>query len=187
LDPQNPQGYIFRGSAYRRQNLPDKAIGDFTKLIELQQPTNSGAYFWRARAYFEAGKYKDARSDFEEIIRLNPTNSFGYLELAWCLATCPDASFRNGKEALELAQKGCALETNQDDCAYALAVASAEVGNFDDAVRNQNQTIRYLRRLADKSGIDGYAKALARQKEILELFEQHKPYHGVVKLSDWDD
>lgn len=184
LDPQNKGTYTARAYAYQRQNLPDKAIPDFTKLIEVE-PTNSSGYARRAFAYFEAGKYKEARSDYEEFIRQNPTNSFGYLELAFRLATCPDASFRNGKEALALARKGCALETNQDACAYALAVACAEVGDFDEAVRNEKLAISYLRKSIETDGGKVPAKTETRAKEILQLFEQHKPYHGIVKMSDW--
>lgn len=186
LDTQSPDGYVARGYAYQRQNLPEKAIPDFTKLIQMQ-PTNSSAYYRRAQAYFEAGKYQETRSDFEEVIRLNPKSSFGYLELAWCLATCPDSNFRNGKEALELARKGCAFEEKPEACSYALAVASAEVGDFDEAVRSQKQAISYSRQLADTNGAEMSAKAEAIQKKLLQLFEQRKPYHGIVMMSDYAD
>lgn len=191
LNAGDPGGYIARGYAYQRQNLPDKAIADFTKLVEMQ-PTNSSAYFRRASVYFEARKYKEARSDYEQVIRLDPKSSFGYLELAWCLATCPDSTFRNGKEALELAQKGFSLEKGPNvetglECAVALAVAYAETGDFEQAVQNQKQAISYYKQLTDGPGVGPSAKTEAMFKERLQLFEQHKPYHGVVKMSDLFD
>lgn len=190
LDPQDSWNYLNRGYAYQRQNLTDKAIADFTKIIEME-PTNSFPYYCRARAYFEAGRYKEARGEFEKGIRLNPNDSDGYLELAWCLATCPDASFRDGKEALKLEKKGCALVKNQNDpecnfeCASVLAVASAEVGDFDEAVRNQKQAISNYLQFTDRPGFGRDPKTEAVQKKILQLFEQHKPYHEIVKMSDW--
>ena len=179
LNPQDPHGYIARGYAYQRQNLFDKAIADYTKLIQLES-TNSGDYFTRARAYAEDGKFKEARSDYEEFIHQNPQSSLGYLELAYYLATCPDAAFRNGKEALELAQKGCALETKKADCAYAQAVAYAETGDFDKAVQFQKQLIEQLTKE------DNGEKVLAKMTDILHLFEQRKPYHGILKMSDFE-
>ncbi len=144
------------------------------------EPTNSGNYFTRANAYTEDGKFKEARSDYEELIRRNPDRSFGYLGLAYFLATCPDATFRNGKEALELVKKGCALDAKQDDCAYAEAVVYAETGDFDKAVQFQKQLIEQLKKQ------DAREKLVSKHTEILHLFEQQKPYHGILKMSDFE-
>ena len=55
--------------------------------------------------------------------------------LAWLLASCPNAAFRNGPEAVRLATRAC------ESTGYAkplligtLAAAQAEAGRFDDAI-----------------------------------------------------
>ena len=159
----------------------EKAAADFTKLIQLD-PTNSNYYACRANAYFSNGRYKEARNDFNQAIQLNPKESVFYSELANFLATCPDASFRNGKEALKMARKGCDLNQHLEDwspdCRDALAAAYAETGNFDDAIRFQKQS---LDRVLNAQGWGLLEEDKQKMKDRLALFEQHKPYREPMK------
>jgi len=72
---------------------------------------------------------------FSKAVELDPGQGFYYNGLAWLLATCPQAQYRDGKRAIASAQKALAL-----DSAYAavyldtLAAAYAEAGSFDEAV-----------------------------------------------------
>ena len=174
--------YRDRALAYQRENLNDKAIVDFTKAIEYDRTT----YYYfveRADAYFKNGQYKAAREDLDHAIQLNPKGWSSYSELAYCLATCPDASFRNGKEALEMGHKGCDLnQTDGTDCTTALAAAYAETGNFDDAIRYQKESLdRVLDRIRNDRGWDVSDEDIKKMKDHLALFEQHKPYREPAK------
>ena len=182
LEPNKPRHYMARGFAYERENLFEMAITNYSELIQLN-PTNSDGYLGRAGAYFHDGQYKEARKDFDRGIQLNPENWAGYTGLAYFLAICPDASFRNGREALKMAQKGYDLNQPPEawisvHCASALAVAYAEVGNFDNAIRYQKQALDTV------SNAQGWGLAkedLEKMKECLALFEQHKPYREPTK------
>jgi tetratricopeptide (TPR) repeat protein len=91
--------------------------------------------------------------------------------LAWILATAADPQQRNGGQAVELAQKACGatLGTNHGYL-DTLAVALAEAGRFDDAVRTAQRAIA----VADKAGAKGAVEAYRGR---LALYEQKKPYH----------
>jgi tetratricopeptide (TPR) repeat protein len=69
----------------------------------------------------------------------------GLSRLAWLLATCDDASLRDGPRALDLAQKA-ATATNRKDPVIlgTLAAAYAEVGKFAAAVEVQQEAIPLL-------------------------------------------
>jgi hypothetical protein len=55
--------------------------------------------------------------------------------LAWILATCPDASLRNGTQAVELAGQANQLAGGSNPAVLAtLAAAQAEIGHFSDAL-----------------------------------------------------
>jgi tetratricopeptide (TPR) repeat protein len=153
-----------------------KAVDDFTKLIQLD-PTNSGYYACRANSYFSNGQYEEARDDFNQTIQLSPKEWVFYSELANFLATCPDASFRNGEEALKMARKGCDLnqqpQEHWPDCRDALAAACAETGDFDDAIRYQKEV---LDKVLNAQGWGLLNEDKQKLKDRLALFEQHKPY-----------
>ena len=81
---------------------------------------------------------------------------------AWILATCPEASVRNGKEAVKHAKLGD-LTCWQD--LDTLAAAYAENGNFDESIKTISEAIE----MAPKN-------AHARLYERKKLYSKHKPY-----------
>lgn len=81
-------------------------------------------------------EYRDAERLYSEAIQLDNDNPRPKMNLARLLATCPDASIRNGARAVELAIAGSALGDTPDWRYLAILAASyAENRNFDEAVR----------------------------------------------------
>jgi Flp pilus assembly protein TadD len=96
-----------------------------------------------------------------------------YNHLAWLLAACPNANFRNGAKAVEYAKKACELSGWKDASTLStLAAAYAEAGDFDNAVKWQNN---YLESDYLKSNPSNDTLEKARQR--LSLYQQKKPYH----------
>jgi tetratricopeptide (TPR) repeat protein len=181
-NPTNTFYLMARGFDYETFKKDfEKAVADFTKLIQLDS-TNSDYYACRANSYFLNGQYKEARNDFNQAIQLSPKEWVLYSELANFLATCPDASFRDGEEALKLARKGCDLnqepQEHWPDCRDALAAAYAETGDFDDAIRYQKQV---LDNVLNAQGWGLLEEDKQKMKDRLALFEQHKPYRLPAK------
>jgi tetratricopeptide (TPR) repeat protein len=92
----------------------------------------------------------------------------GYNGLAWVLATCPLAAFRDGRRAVEAATRACELtEWKNPNNLDTLAAAFAESGDFESAVKWQTKQLETL---------DLTPSQIADAKAHLALFKLHKPF-----------
>ena len=98
-----------------------------------------------AMAEVKAGRYVDARKVLESAIDQNPNNHLAVNALARILATAPDASVRDGPRALQLA-KPLFEATHSPEVGVTYAMAFAQNGNFDEAVKLQRETISAFER-----------------------------------------
>jgi tetratricopeptide (TPR) repeat protein len=157
--------YLNRGEAYWHNGEPERAIKDWSEAIRVE-PTNGHAYHNRATAYYLRGEYKKAIPDYQQTIALLP--ALGLNGLAWVLATCPDASLRDGRQAVEHAKKSCDL-SNWNDWRYidTLAAAYAEIGDFERA-------IGYVKQAMNAPGMTEPERAELR--EHLDFFTKGRPY-----------
>ena len=109
-------------------------------------------------------------AEFREAVRLNPDLAVVKNNLAWLLATHPDAAVRNGSEAVRLAKNlARATSFNQHAVLDTLAAAYAEMGEFELAV----QTIRKAIELARSSG---QTEVAAEMEERLRLYQENQAY-----------
>ncbi len=131
-----------RGVAYERIGETDKAFNDFTWAIEAD-PRWATAYANRANVYMHRREWAKARADFEQGISVGPSDvAIGsYVGEVWLLAACPDDSIRDGHKAVELGLKAVRLSKKWPNAHDSLAMAYAEVGQFDDAIREESTAI----------------------------------------------
>lgn len=165
LMPSYAVAYANRGLARLLMDQRDAAVADCTEAIRLD-PGSEQAYVARANGRFQSGDYERAVADIESALRLNPASPTAAAFAAWLRATCPDASFRDAAQAVELARKagdleGWAYPENFD----VLAAANAERGDFQAAIAAQETAIALQARspatLRDRRG---FAQALERYK-----------------------
>jgi serine/threonine-protein kinase len=155
-----------RGNAAMARKDYDTAIAEFTEAIRLD-PESDGAYYNRAHAYADKKEYAKAIADYNEAIRLAPEDASSHTSLAWLLATCPQAEFRDGQRAVELATRACELSDWKDaNDLENLAAAYAECGRFDDAVQWQTKAV------ALGTGLENPDESRQR----LDLFKAGKPF-----------
>jgi len=74
--------YFGRGLAYENEGLYDKAIADYTKVIQLKAG-NADAYNNRANAYAYKGAYTKALADYAKALQLKPGFAASYNGRAW--------------------------------------------------------------------------------------------------------
>ena len=81
-------------------------------------------------------------------------------QLAWLLATCPESMVRDGPRAVLLAAQAVSA-TDRKNGAYldTLAAAYAELGQFPEAVRIQQEAVILLRAGEEKT-TNAYASRL---------------------------
>ena len=146
--PRDHQAYNYRGVARALTGNYDGAIEDYSKAIEIR-PRYAEAYNNRGFARTQNGDLRGTINDYTRALEINPFFVDAYNNKAWVLATCADQRFRDGGQAVRLAQK--AVELKPDVVSLdTLAAAYAAVGNYDAAVDTQKKAIQKLI-LADKA------------------------------------
>jgi len=150
----------------------DNAIAHYGDVIR-QDPENAPAYYNRSLAYLAAGDFEKAIADLSDVIRINPRDVAAYNNLAWLRATCPDARYRDGEQALENARKACGLTNwKAAGCLDTLAAAYAQAGDFEQARRWQANAIDLVAVEKDK----------AELRARLEFYQRNEPYREQPKL-----
>jgi len=174
VEPKFAFAYNNRGNVYQAEGDYDKAIADYDHAIRLDplrlDPKYAFAYYKRGDLYLDKGDYDKAIVDYDHAIRLEPEFAPTYNSYAWLLATCPQATFRNGAKAVEYATKACELsEWKEPSLVDTLAAAYAEAGDFDLAIKWE---MKYLEtaNLSEKKAADA--------KSRLALYQAHRPYHA---------
>jgi tetratricopeptide (TPR) repeat protein len=171
LNPHDPVNLADRGAILLNVGKLDRAVADFTRALQIQ-PTNGLLHEGLARSYSTRGDFQQAVKEFHETVRLGQDQPAVCNSLAWLLATCPDASVRNGKEAVGLARKACVFTSwEHRDYIDTLASALAEAGDFEAAVSYQKQAVAMAKDSADR----------AELQQHLELYEKRQPYRDVKK------
>lgn len=160
----NSEAYTLRGFAWKRRGEKEKAIADFDAAIRLNPRE---ALAWRVRGATWAAKadYAQALADYSESIRVDPENPDSLHHRAVLQSACVDDRYRNGKQAIADATRACEVSEWQSPLYISgLALANAEAGDFDAAVKWQLKAIE----LSTMPGVLLTAN--------LELFRQHKPF-----------
>jgi tetratricopeptide (TPR) repeat protein len=124
-------------------------------------------------AYLEAGagKFQEALSKYEQALKCRPDFPEALNNLAWLLATCPEAGVRDGKRAVVLAERACQLTGFQKTLYVGtLAAAYAEAGRFSEAVAAAERA----RANALAWGESGLAE---KNSELLALYRVGQAYH----------
>lgn len=94
-----------------------------------------------ANWYLMAGKHPEAKVYYEKFLKLDDSDVLVLNNMAWLLATSPDDSVRDGKRAIELAQKAVKLSP-MPTYISTLAAAYAETGDFDQALKTIDEGLK---------------------------------------------
>jgi tetratricopeptide (TPR) repeat protein len=122
------------------------AVSSFDNFVRLDRANYAG---WRvfARAQAAASRPKEAVESFERGIAAAGTPERGaelMADLAWLLATHPDPAVRDGRRALELAERVLAARPPDVRTVLVYGVACAEAGEFERGIRGVELAIPRL-------------------------------------------
>ncbi|UCE34111.1 MAG: TIGR04222 domain-containing membrane protein [Deltaproteobacteria bacterium] len=172
LNPEYAIPYIYRGQVYGGRGLYSEAIADYNKALEIDPRAADSpfdTYYWRGRAWMEKGKIDRAIIDYSRALERNPRNANAYNSLAWLLATCSDAKYRDGVRAVELADKAVELAPQYYGFLDTLAAAYAEASLFQDSITTQEKAIALLKKGGRTGEIHEFMKRL-------NSYRAHKPW-----------
>jgi Tfp pilus assembly protein PilF len=168
-DPTFWPALYVRAQIYSGQGKYELALKDCNEALR-QDRTVVEAALLRATINARLGKYSEALKEFDYLVSLHPRNvtlARVLSDRAWFRATCPNVSFRNGKQAVKDARAACSImEWKDEHMIDTLAAAYAEAGDFNSAVQYAAQA------LAVKGISPDNAKLF---QQHLALFQQHKP------------
>jgi len=130
----NPEARDNLGNALFQKGRRDQAIIQYRWAVE-SDPGSALAHSNLGNALLYQGQVGQAMVHYRAAVKLEPDNGFFLNNLAWLLAASPQPSFRNGQEAVQLAERACQLTGyQQPQLISTLAAAYAQAGRFDDAV-----------------------------------------------------
>jgi Flp pilus assembly protein TadD len=122
-----------------------------------------------------SGRTREAIAQSREALKFSPDQPEVLSNLAWLLATSADDSLRNGKEAVQFAERACQLtKFGQAPAVGTLAAAYAEAGRFEEAVNAGRKAID----LANETGDLAFANL---NRQLLQLYQNRRPYHEPAK------
>jgi len=148
----------------------DEAIAHFQKALQVK-PDNAEAHINLGNALYQNGRREEAIVHFQKALEITPGYAEAMNNLAWVLATCPQASLRNGSRAVELAQRANQLAGGGNPVFLGtLAAAYAEAGRFSEAVGTAQRALR----LAQAQSNTMLADAVQLQ---MKLYQAGVPFH----------
>ena len=120
-----------------------------------------------AQSRIASGDTQGALLLYEKAYAATPDATDILNNLAWFLATCKDASLRNGRRAVGLAVRADKAKPEDAATLDTLSAAYAEAGDFTNAVATQRKAIR-LSPAASQGDL----------QSRLDLYLEGKPYHA---------
>ena len=147
----------------------DGAIKHYTEALRIE-PDFASAHYNLARTLVEVDKIPAAITHFKEALRLKPNWAMPMNNLALLLATYENPKFRNGTEAVQLAESACKFTNYENpELLGTLAAAYAAAGRFSEAVATAEDGLE----LAQSSGREELTKAI---QNCLRLYKAGQPY-----------
>lgn len=175
-EPDNLSLHDDLGILFAQAGDLERSAQQFGESLRLR-PDVPAAHYNVGNALLGLGRWDQAERHFNAALTLDP----GYrlaaqgfarsrLQLAWRLATSPDASIRSPREAVTVAERAVAdLGERSAPALDILAAAYAAVGDFDKAIAIVHEALN----ASDARVAPAFSEAVQRR---LTLYQQQIPY-----------
>ena len=165
------QIHYLLGCALARKGLVEEATSHYREALSIR-PDFAEAHYQLAVALLARDEVEAACQHYHEAVRLRPDWVEALNNLSWLLATQPEARFRDGKQAVELAARGVALtHTNDAKLLDTLGAALAEAGRFPEAA----DAARTATQLAQASGAAQLGSEIEAHRQC---YERGQPFRA---------
>jgi tetratricopeptide (TPR) repeat protein len=165
-DPGLVEARFSLATALRRSGRVRESFSQYDEILRLN-PAVSQASFGYAMGLVRLGRYQEARDRLERDVKTFPDQPGLLHALARLLAAAPDDRVRDGSRALMLVEELLKAQRTLG-LAETMAMALAELGRFDEAVRWQSDAIDVARK-------SGSPHLVPRLTQNLRLYEARQP------------
>ena len=168
LSPRDTKPRNNLGNVFYLQGRFTEAKAQFTEVLRLD-PGHTDALNNLGLVCEKLSQPGEAIRSFRRAIELRPDFVAALNNLAWLRATCPDAQYRDGAEAVRFATQACELAHYANPNTLAtLAAAYAEAGQISDALGLAEQ--------AQARAGEGPSEIKERVAAMIESFRAHQAY-----------
>ncbi|HQH02017.1 MAG TPA: tetratricopeptide repeat protein [Verrucomicrobiota bacterium] len=169
LQPTNTAARLQLAGVWLVRDRLDEAQREYAEVLR-HDPRNATAHYRLAQLLLQRHDPRGAIEHYRAALAARPGYGEALNNLAWTLATHPDPQFRDGPEAVRLAERAVRLTDQRQALMWGtLAAACAEAGRFPEAVAAAERA----RDLAEKAND---ADAAAFNARMRELFRAGQPY-----------
>ena len=174
INPDFAEAHNNLGVVFAQQGRKGEAITQYQKALAIK-PDYAEARYNLGNALLRQGDAAEAISCYQKALAIKPDYMEVQNNLALVLATCPQASLRNGIEAVRLAGRANQLVGGKNPAVLCtLAAAYAEAGRFPEAIETAQRALQ----LAEAQSNTTLAEALQSQ---LKLYQAGIPSHGTER------
>jgi tetratricopeptide (TPR) repeat protein len=174
INPGYAEAHNNLGNALLQKGKVAEAIVHYQKALQIN-PDYAEAHLNLANALLKKGRVAEAITHLQKTLQIKPDSPEILNNLAWLLATCPDAHIRDGVQAVKYAERACELTHHGVTILVGtLAAAYAEAGRFDDA-------IAAVQKACALAAAAGEQDLLEKNQKLLALYRAHQPYHEAAK------
>jgi tetratricopeptide (TPR) repeat protein len=164
IDPDQAEAHNNLANVLWQKGRLRQAAAEYQKALALH-PDYAAAHFNLGDVLREAGETREAIAHYRMALDIRPDFAPALDSLAWVLATSPDASVRDGVQAVELAARAEQISGGRNPGFVAtLAAAYAEVGRLPEAVATGERALR----LATAQGKAALAERLRTQVALYQ-------------------
>jgi arylsulfatase A-like enzyme/tetratricopeptide (TPR) repeat protein len=171
IKPDYVEAHNSLGLALVRSGRIDEGIAHYETALKLR-PDHAQAHNNLGAALEQKGRLAEAIAHFARAVALKPDYAGALGHLAWIRATSVEPQQRNGAEAVQLAERACAI-TGRSVAGHldALAAAYAESQRFDEAVAAAQEAVAVAR-------ASGQADAAAQIEARAAGYRARRPYRA---------
>jgi membrane associated rhomboid family serine protease len=139
------------------------ALAALAVMAVAWMPWNPDWRLWRAVERIKEGRVQEALADIESLTRRKPDWPQGLNAVAWTLATSPRDQVRDGRKAIDLARRACALtQWNIPEYIDTLAAAHAEAGQWNQALGTERLAMTVAQEQGETTASADYLKTNLR-------------------------
>ncbi len=164
IEPRQAPVHSILGVFFLDMGRLNESVAHLQTALEIE-PRFGDAHFNLANTYMQMGQAKEALSHYSKALEIDPNDTQALNNMAWILATWPEALTRDGAKAVELAERADTLTSGVSPMISAtLAAAYAEAGRFVEAVKTGQRALQ----LSTAEGNTSRADSIRTQIEIYQ-------------------